>query len=88
MAIYTYIDHETSAIVFDVALLDTVELTMNAIVFIDGLLKIVSFGVFLEDGCFTSEVWRTVDFIYVTTFLLSRLLEQTFSVQLVINYFK
>lgn len=44
---------------------------MNLIVFVDCFMKIVAFGLCLDKGAFTNELWRAVDFIYVIAFIVN-----------------
>lgn len=76
MAAFTFIDNESSEhgnySTIDISVIENIEIVMNIVVFVDGLIKIFAMGCVYSKGCFAREIWRTLDFIYVTTFLLSQ----------------
>jgi uncharacterized MAPEG superfamily protein len=65
MAIDTYLSYSI--------IISTLELLMNIVVFIDCIVKIIAFGFALDKGAFTSELWRTIDFVYVVCYLIDRI---------------
>ncbi|CAD8084110.1 unnamed protein product [Paramecium sonneborni] len=68
MCFYTYYDDDHQNNEYQI-ISDNIELIINVILLIDSIFKIISLGFTQDQGAFTNEFWRLIDFLYQISYL-------------------
>lgn len=51
-------------------ILDYLELITNSFIFLDGVFKIIAFGAYEDTGSYLHNLWRSIDFVYVSMYFI------------------
>jgi hypothetical protein len=70
--LYTFIDYEEDVVIFTMPFRKSdikyftfdIDIVTNSLIVLEGVIKMIAFGCFHEDGTYFNDYFRGIDFIY------------------------